>query len=328
MSAEAKTEAPTPKRLSDAQKRGQAPRARLLGAAASWAGAALGWLALAPGAWSRLTTSALELDPSRVIGSLSAALAPVLAAVSGAAVLQALVLRAAQGGPLAWQALRLDLARLRPRLERFAGKEALRGCGQQLAWLVVMGGAIALGVDPHRPLVPAWTRWFGVAGAALAVLSIPDLWLGRRAWAHGLRMSLRDVRDETKSTDGNPEMKGRRRALARAVVSQGEIRRRVGSAKIVVVNPTHIAVALAWDPREAEAPVVVAKGRGRLAARVRSAARAAEVPLAQSVPLARALFATEVDEPIPPELYAPVAELLGYLLAPSRADPASPRAGG
>jgi flagellar biosynthetic protein FlhB len=129
-----------------------------------------------------------------------------------------------------------------------------------------------------------------------------------------LRMTKQEVKDEHKETEGNPQMKARihriRRDQARKRMMQ-----EVPTATAVIVNPTHFAVALRYDPETMAAPVVVAKGKNYLALRIRKLALDHQVPLIENPPLARGLYkAADVGHEIPPHLYRAVAEILAYIV--------------
>lgn len=128
-----------------------------------------------------------------------------------------------------------------------------------------------------------------------------------------LKMSKQEVVQEYKETEGDPLIKSRMRAMARAL-SRRQMLRHVATADVVVTNPTRLAVALKYDADVAAAPIVVAMGARKLADRIRTLAREAGVPILEQKPLAQALFATaQVGEPIPPALYLAVAEVLAFV---------------
>jgi len=126
-------------------------------------------------------------------------------------------------------------------------------------------------------------------------------------------MSKQEVKDEYRQSEGNPEAKG---ALKRR---QREFARRrmmaaVPKATVVVTNPTHFAVALEWDEVKMEAPVVTAKGADLVAKRIREIAQEHGVPIMENPPLARTLYAkVELDQSIPPNLYAAVAQVIAFV---------------
>jgi len=128
-----------------------------------------------------------------------------------------------------------------------------------------------------------------------------------------LKMTLQEVKDESKETDGRPEVKGRIRSLQQEL-SQRRMMEDVPDADVVITNPTHYAVALKYDQSGEGAPIVVAKGADFVAARIRSVAKENEVALVEAPPLARALYAsTEINQEIPAGLYVAVANILTYV---------------
>jgi flagellar biosynthetic protein FlhB len=121
------------------------------------------------------------------------------------------------------------------------------------------------------------------------------------------------VRDESKNSEGDPLVKGQRRSRQLAM-SRNRMIAAVGTADVVLLNPTHVAVALKYEPGRS-APRVVAKGSGEVAAKIRERAAAARVPMVQDIPLARALHAAcEVGHEIPVELYGAVARVLAFVM--------------
>jgi flagellar biosynthetic protein FlhB len=128
-----------------------------------------------------------------------------------------------------------------------------------------------------------------------------------------LKMSQQDLRDEYKETEGNPQIRGRIRNLQRQA-RRRRVKDDVSKAAVVLVNPTHYAVALGFDFATMEAPKVMAKGRNLLAEEIKAEARWAGVPIIENPPLARSLYrSVEVGQPIPVDLYAAVAAILAYL---------------
>lgn len=148
---------------------------------------------------------------------------------------------------------------------------------------------------------------------ALLILAILD-WIYRKwKFERDIRMSKQEIKDEAKSMEGDPEVKGRRRALARKMILQ-RIHSDVPRADVVVTNPTHLAIALKYDPETMKAPRVVAKGADYLALRIRQVAIAHSVPLVERKSLAQALYkSVEVGQEVPPEFYQAIAEILSYV---------------
>jgi len=159
------------------------------------------------------------------------------------------------------------------------------------------------------------TRRIAMAGLLLALV---DYGLAQRRIRKSLRMSKQEIREEGKQQEGNPESKAgiKRRQLA---VSRNRMISSVADASVVIVNPTHVAVAIVY--REGErAPKVVAKGKGVVALKIRERAEQHGVPIVRDVPLARTLHdACDVDEEIPASLYEAVAKVLAFLFTVRRA---------
>jgi flagellar biosynthetic protein FlhB len=151
------------------------------------------------------------------------------------------------------------------------------------------------------------------ASFALVLLGVVMLFRDRSRYRSKLRMSKQELRDEAKETDGNPQTKARIRRLQRDV-RRRTMMRDVNTATAVIVNPTHYAVAIRYDQGAMAAPLVVAKGKNYLAARIRQRAIENQVPIIENQPLAQALYKTvEVGQEIPAHLYRAVAEILAYI---------------
>ncbi len=152
-----------------------------------------------------------------------------------------------------------------------------------------------------------------LAVGVLALFSLVDVPLQRWLLAENLKMSHEEVKQEHKEVEGNAEVKGKMRALMRQRTRKRMLAA-VPQADIVVMNPTHFAVALKYDEAGSGAPRVVAKGSDRLAFKIREIAVEARVPVLQAPPLARALYAhCEVDQEIPGPLFAAVAQVLAWV---------------
>ena len=171
-----------------------------------------------------------------------------------------------------------------------------------------------------RPLESSLSQlgqWFavGVGGllAVVALVAIIDVPLQTHLYKHRLRMSHQEVKNEHKETEGNPLLKSRQRQIARDL-AQGNSVGRVPKADLVVMNPTHYAVAIQYDEKTTAAPHVIAKGADLVALRIRDMARESNVPVLQSPMLARALYAhTEIDQQVPVALFTAVAQVLAYV---------------
>jgi len=134
-------------------------------------------------------------------------------------------------------------------------------------------------------------------------------------WNHSknLKMTLQEIKDEMKESEGSPEVKGRIRR-AQMEMAQNRMMGEVAKADVIITNPSHYAVALKYDENSGSAPVLVAKGVDLIAAQIRNLAIEANVPLVAAPPLARALYySTELDTEIPQGLYSSVAQVLAYI---------------
>ena len=168
-----------------------------------------------------------------------------------------------------------------------------------------LSGALAMTGDLTTQLI--WQ-----IGGVLLVLAAGDYFFQWWDFKRSLKMSRQEVKDEMKQTEGNPQLKGRLRERQRALARR-RMMQDVPTADVVVTNPTHYAVALKYQPSY-PAPLVVAKGQGLVAARIKEIAQANRVAIVENRPLARALYtAVEVGEAIPEELYQAVAEVLAYV---------------
>jgi flagellar biosynthetic protein FlhB len=150
-------------------------------------------------------------------------------------------------------------------------------------------------------------------GALLLILAVLDYGLQRWKFEQDLRMTHQEVREEMKNVLGDPQIVARRRAIQRQLVLN-RISSAVPKADVVVTNPTELSVAIQYDPQEMAAPVVVAKGAGVLAQRIRRLALENNIPVVERKPLAQLLYKeVDINKPIPTESYAAVAEVLAYV---------------
>jgi len=339
-----RTEQPTPKRLEEARKQGQVPRSVELSTAAVLltAGGGLNFLGRHMGGQldgmlsSALTLSREQsLDETFVIASLSR---DMLQALVACAPILGLTLIAALSAPmllggwnLSFSALAPDFNRLNP-MEGFGRMFSARGAvelGKALAKFTALAlvavhilhskssELLGLGMEPTRVAIGHAASVTGYAFLMLAgtlglIAAVDVPW---QMWQHTrrLRMTRQEVREEMKESEGAPEIKGRIRNLQREVAKR-RMMQEVPKADVVVVNPTHFAVALRYDERRMRAPIVVAKGADLIAARIREVATESLVPIFEAPPLARALFrSVEIGGEIPASLYNAVAQVLTYI---------------
>ncbi len=148
---------------------------------------------------------------------------------------------------------------------------------------------------------------------AFLIVAVFDLAFQRYDYAKNLKMTKQEVREELKETEGNPQLKGRIRQVQREMARQ-RMMTEIPKADVVVTNPTHLAVALRYDPREMAAPMVVAKGQRLIAQKIKEIAHENNVPVVENRPLAQSLFKlVDVGNYIPNTLYRAVAEVLAYV---------------
>jgi flagellar biosynthesis protein FlhB len=339
-----RTEQPTQKRLDDARLEGRIPRSRDLTAAAVMITAGIGLKMVGESAGmqlGRMMKSGLSIPRARLLDEslLAGAFGDLaLMALYAVAPLLVLTLVAAIGAPMAlggWsfstQALAPDFARLNPmsglgrmvsarswvELAKSLGKFAVvGGAGVLVLWLN-MDALLGLGREPlqaaigHSMAITGQALiWLTCALVLIAAIDVPfQLWQYNRE----MRMSRDEIRQENRESEGSPEMKGRIRALQREM-SERRMMNDVPKADVIVVNPTHYAVALRYDDKTMRAPTVVAKGVDLMAARIREVASEHKVPILEAPPLARALHrTTQIGDEIPADLYVAVAQVLTYI---------------
>lgn len=210
------------------------------------------------------------------------------------------------------------------------GKDTLQEIGKMLLKVLVVGAVTYVVTRDALPRLALLAR-LPVLGAigevqdvvrvllerglgALVVLAILDFVLAKRRFDTEHRMSKKEIADEHKDEEGDPKIKAKRRARAAKIARQRAVSE-VKNATVLVVNPTHIAIALRYEPGKDAAPIVLAKGADEIALRMREEARARRVPIVEDRPLARAMFATaKAGRPIPVELYEAVARVIAHVM--------------
>lgn len=344
-----KTEEPTQRRLQQARDRGEtlsAPEMRhalmfvaiavVMGGVGAWTTSRMS--VILARLWGDADDYALEPDGLQnfVAGLMiqcGLAMLPLVLLLMGSASLIFFL----QGRPsLSWSRVAPKWSKLWPMsgLGRIYGKRAMVEFAKTLAkFVVVVTAAIWLAwphavafdqmidASPDHLVKAASAIVFRMAKAVAMLvvgLALFDFIYQRRAYIKRMRMTLQELRDEMKESDGDPKIKARIRAIG----MQRSRRRMIAAvpdATVIVTNPTHYAVALKYAHGEMAAPVVVAKGVDAVAMKIREVATKAGVPIVESPPLARALFASaEIDRPIPVEHYTAVAEIIGYVLRLAR----------
>ncbi len=149
-------------------------------------------------------------------------------------------------------------------------------------------------------------------GFVLLAIGGLDVFLQRQQFMKQMKMSKDEVKREYKESEGSPEMKGQRKALHREMSSH-DVRRAVQKAQVVIVNPTHLAIAVEYERGAMGAPQITAKGQDEQAQRIRELAKEFGVPITRNVPLAHALNEFELGREVPPELFTAVAEVLNWV---------------
>ncbi|MFA6052171.1 MAG: flagellar biosynthesis protein FlhB [Methylobacter sp.] len=341
---EDKTEEPTGKRLADARKKGQIPRSRELNTFAMLIASAT--LLLMQG--GQIGNGLIEMmraqfqlsrevifDPvSPVIhfkqvmidgGMLIVPLVIVL-------VIVAIVTPISMGGwVFSWELISFKPSKMNP-ITGLAKIFAVRGLVELFKALlkILLVFAVAfmlyksfindlLGLS-DEPVDQSISHALDIIGVCILILSsslilVAMIDVPYQLWDHSknLKMSLQEIKDEHKESEGSPEVKGRQRRM-QMDMAQRRMMAEVPKADVIVTNPSHYAVALKYDQNSTSAPRLVAKGIDLIAAQIRNAAIGADVPLVASPPLARALYySTEIDKEIPQGLYLGVAQVLAYV---------------
>jgi flagellar biosynthetic protein FlhB len=339
-----KTEDPTQKRLDDAHERGDVAKSQEINTWFLIAGATLvlssfsgsiGGGILVPMRNLIANSWMVHVDGPGLL-ALTQSLEDVLLAALGVPLLM-LALAAIAGNlvqhRLVWsgESLKPKFSKLSPAAgaKRVFGKQAAANFIKGLFKVLALGTLMIAVLWPERHRLEAMVRFdpaavvgaittltlhlLGAVVAALAIVAIADYLFQYRQWFERQKMSLQEIKDEFKQTEGNPQIKARIRQLRQASMRK-RMMAAVPKASVVITNPTHYSVALSYE-RGMSAPVCVAKGVDTIAFKIREVAKAHDIPIVENVPLARALYATvEIDDEIPVEHYHAVAEIIGYVM--------------
>jgi flagellar biosynthetic protein FlhB len=339
-----RTEEPSQRRLQDARERGQVPRSRELTNFATMIGGSAALVAIGGSlatCLSKVMRHGLSIDPQRLrntdgmLDSLGEAcvsaltvLLPVFGALIGLILLASLLLG---GWNFSMQAMAPDFTRLSPLagMKRLFGLRGASELGKALLKCAVVGGVCAAVVSwifrdvlalAHMEPRAAIGRGAGLVSssfvwlcASLALVAMVDVPLQLFQFKRSLRMTRQELRDEAKESDGRPETKQRIRQMQQTLARR-RMMHKVPTADVVIVNPTHFAVALKYDPAKMGAPRVLAKGLDLVALNIRRIAEEHRVPIFESPKLARALYrSTDLNKEIPAGLYVAVAQVLSYI---------------
>ena len=342
--AQERTERATPKRLREAREKGQVPRSRELNSMTLLMASAGGFLLMGDSILSGLrdmlqhglsVKNAQSINAHGLIEILASTALQSLLLVAPFFLLITVVILATPIGLGGWsfslKAISFKWEKLDPvkGLGRIFALRGLMELSKVLAKFALVAGIsaiilwslidelVGLGDEPLEMAISHVARLCGWSfiscSSGLIVVALIDVPF--QLWQHNkqLKMSKQEVKDETKETDGRPEVKGRIRALQQEL-SQRRMMEAVPAADVIITNPTHYAVALSYDQFKMKAPVVVAKGADLIAANIRAVAKQHNVAIVSAPPLARALYAsTELDQEIPAGLYVAVATILTYV---------------
>lgn len=339
-----RTEDPTPRRLEEALRRGDVVKSTEVN---TWFMIAGGTLLImvfaAPAATSLEATLQGLLAKSYLVSTDGPALVALMKTLAmevlGAFGIPLLLLCiAALAGNVVQHRLVFSTEPIKPQLSRISpaaglarlfSRQALANFAKGLVKLGVVGAVMASLLWPQRHLLGAlvatdpavilpFTRtlamkMLGTVVAILAIVATADYLFQYRQWFERHKMSLREMKEEFRQTEGDPAVKGKLRQL-RQTRMRKRIMAAVPKASVVITNPTHFAIALRYE-RGMNAPVCVAKGVDLIARKIRQVAEEHDIPVVENPPLARALHGTvEIDQEIPQEHYRAVAEIIGYIM--------------
>lgn len=346
---ESKTQDPTQKRLDDALEKGDVAKSQEVN---TWfvIGASTLLLSSFSGSISKgievpMRNLLMNMHQIRVDGpgllSLLSQIELMLIGVLGVPLL--LLLIAGVGSNLIQHRLVFSTDPLTPKFSKISpaagfarlfGKQAGANFLKGIFKVLLVGVVMCLVLWPERHRLDAMIRFdpmsllnvtktiaiqlMGTVVAALALVAALDYLFQYRQWFERQKMSLEEIKEEYKQSEGDPHIKGRIRQLRHARMKK-RMMAAVPTASVIITNPTHYSVALKYD-RGMSAPICVAKGVDLMAFKIREIATANNISIVENVPLARALHATvEVDDEIPVEHYHAVAEVIGYVMRLRRA---------
>lgn len=343
-SEEEKTESPTAHRLDKAREEGQIPRSREL---TSLLMLVVGLMILWVGGESMarqmaaMLRAGLNFDHSMVnddkliirhianlISQAIGALVPVFAGLVLVAIAAPMLLG---GVVLSGKSLKFDVGKMNPLkgLKRIVAGQAWAELFKGILKAIIVGCVTWFYLRSHWPemlrlisespfsALGHGLNMIAVCGLLILLGLIPmvgfDVFWQLYSFFKGLRMTRQEIRDEHKEQDGDPHVKGRIRQQMRAA-SRRRMMADVPKADVIVTNPTHYAVALAYNEKKMSAPKVLAKGAGEIALRIRELGMEHRIPILEAPPLARALYRhSEIGQHIPGTLYGAVAEVLAWV---------------
>jgi len=331
-----KTQKPTPKRVREFRKRGDIALSKDVVSAATFSGGAIALLVTGASGWAAIRGLARDVAMSadglnhdglnsEAFHAFTSATFPV---VIGAALGAIVAILGQLGWPPAFKGIKFDLTRINPGanlMNTFGLSAVVRRTGGAMAKMIAVGVVVALAlagtakVHPTTPLALAGMAAASIVrvleaviGVLLAVAGL-DYYLAKRKMTTSMKMSTDELKREHKEQEGDPHIKGKRRQKMREMAKR-RMSVAVAKADVVIVNPTHYAVALKYDDKKDAAPVVVAKGMDESAEKIREVARKHGIPVISRPPLTRALHKlVKEGKPVPANLYRAVAEVLAYV---------------
>ncbi|MFT3694198.1 MAG: EscU/YscU/HrcU family type III secretion system export apparatus switch protein [Kofleriaceae bacterium] len=336
MADASKTQKPTPKRIKEFRKRGDVALSRDVVSAATFAGGAIALIATASTGFGAIKALAKHVANSadglehdglghEAFQAFESAAFPI---VIGAAVAAFVACALQLGWPPAFKGIKIDLNRLNPlaNLQNTFGLNSVaRRTGGAAAKLLVVALVVSTAFTGITKLHPSSaqdlvsmigstiTRVLELVIGALLAIGAVDYYFAKKKLNDQMMMSPDEIKREHKESEGDPHIKGKRRQKMRELAKR-RMAKAVATADVIVVNPTHYAVALKYDEAKFAAPLVVAKGVDEQAEKIRAIARKHGVPVISRPPLTRALYKlVKEGKPVPQNLYRAVAEVLAYV---------------
>ncbi|SHN64972.1 flagellar biosynthetic protein FlhB [Geodermatophilus obscurus] len=337
-----KTEDPTPQRLKKARKEGQIPRTQELG---TWVGAAVASFLLpmlVRNAFDEVGAMFVQVGVvvetpeveavTALLGQALSTFVTVALPMAVALMVVGVAASAAQGGvAVSGKPMKPTLKKLNPfpGMKRMFGGQGLWEAAKAVIKTAALGTVVVVTSDRAQQLVSSSgalplsaitatftdsaVLMFRVVAVTGLVIAVADYVIVRKRTMKELKMSKYEIQQEHKNSEGDPHVKAQRRATQMAM-SRNRMMAEVADADVLLVNPTHVAVALKYEP-DRGAPRVVAKGADEVAAKLRERAAEARVPMVQDVPLARALHAScEIGQEVPAQLFTAVARVLAFVM--------------
>jgi len=337
-----KTEEPTEKKLKDAEKKGQSPKSQDVNAAASVLGLLICLTVMGESMLDNLSRSVLlALERGTQVRSdieliavatdlIKTGLMTVLPILAASVTLGVVAGFAQVGVNISFEPLELKFDKLNPveGLKKIFSVRSIIDFIKMVVKAVALGAVMWVMVKDLVPLLVGATylpplgigsigwkvmlKLLGAAAVVFIVIGPVDFGIQKWLFVRDQKMSKDEVKREHKESEGDPELKGKRKQLAHEMANSPP-EKRVPGATAVITNPTHYAVAIRYSPGDTPLPIVVAKGMDAEAMRIRAIAERSRVPIIGNPPLARALHTLNIDEPIPEHLFEAVATVLRWV---------------